>query len=127
MLTQLENNIKVQENRLISFCHEQNSYMPFRFDVFSTLIIQSSTYVKAGDQIEITAGIGAFSTSAQPKIIIKGRNLLIGEDGATHYKFSASTIPGKHSIPVKISFTDKDGVKKEMEKRRIYTVADEKQ
>jgi hypothetical protein len=109
MLTYIQNNIAIAENRLIRFCNEQVSTSFDRYDTYSAIIAQNSKYVKPGDQIEITAGIGAFSRAASPSISVAGINMAIEEDAAVHYKSSAPNQIGKHIIPVKIEFRDQDG------------------
>ena len=76
----------------------------------------SSSYVNAGEEIEITSGIGAFSKAAQPIILINGKNVSSDADGAAHYKFKASDKPGKHVVPVEINFTDQEGKNKPLQK-----------
>ena len=67
-----------------------------------------------GQEIEIKAGIGAFSKAAAPTITIGGSNVAIGEEGYASYKTQAGGV-GPHSIPVRISFfnqiTGKDEVR----------------
>jgi hypothetical protein len=109
MLAYIQNNVAMATNMLIRFCNEQVSSSFDRYDVYSAIIAQNSSYLKPGDQIEITAGIGAFSRAASPSISVAGINMTIGEDAAVHYKSSAPNQIGKHTIPVKIEFRDQDG------------------
>ena len=54
-----------------------------------------------GDEMEITAGVGAFSRAAAPvKLLSKGKNspLDIEADGAAHRKLNAATSLGKHTV-----------------------------
>ena len=67
-------------------------------DVYTTsiqrLAVISSSYVKAGQEIEITSGIGAFSKAAMPTISINKKNISLDADGAARYRFKASDKPG---------------------------------
>jgi gliding motility-associated protein GldM len=122
ILNKFQNNIKITENRMTSFCNENVSYGDY-FTTYSPIITQSSSYVRSGEEIEIMAGIGAFSRKNLPEILINRINAPLAEDGAAHYKFKASNKPGKYSVPVKISYTDADGNKQWVEKNIEYTVA----
>ncbi|MEI9810185.1 MAG: hypothetical protein WDO16_21235 [Bacteroidota bacterium] len=95
------------------------------YDVYSTIIGQSSNIVRSGEQIEITAGVGAFSRIASLKITIAGKEVTAGDEGIALYKFKSSSKPGTHFIPVKLSYTDQDGKEQTIEKNVEYTVAEE--
>jgi gliding motility-associated protein GldM len=66
MLSKFQNDVKTAENRVVSLFHEQVGKVAVRFDKFAAIIGQSSSYVMPGQEIEITAGVGAFSTGARP-------------------------------------------------------------
>jgi gliding motility-associated protein GldM len=127
MLSKFQNNIRIVENKMINFCDNKCSYNAFVIHTYSAMITKSSSYVKAGEEIEIIAGIGAFSKAAQPIILINGMNVSTDADGAAHYKFKSSDKPGQHSVPVVISFNDQEGKKQTITKNIEYTVADTKQ
>lgn len=93
------------------------------FTSYQAIVGQSSSYVKAGEKIEITAGIGSFSTQERPVITINRNNVSLRETGAAVYSFKASNKPGKHFVPVKIEFTNQDGQKMTQEFNVKYTVA----
>ena len=46
-----------------------------KFDKTGVLVGQSSNYVMPGQEITITAGVGAYSSAAQPKISIGGASV----------------------------------------------------
>ena len=122
ILSKFQNDIKTSENKVITFCHEQVGKVELVFDAYSAIIGQSSTYVMPGQEIEITAGIGAFSKAAQPTIQINGSNVAIGEDGAAHTKVSGGSV-GLHTIPIKITyFNQTTGQQEVVEKKIEYTV-----
>lgn len=125
MLSKFQNNIKVNENRMVAFCNSKvGSFDGDDYYTYSFLAILNSSYVKAGEELEITAGVGSFSRAAMPVIIINGKNVSLDVDGASHYKFKASDKPGKHVVPVEINFTDQEGKKQTISKNIEYTVAD---
>jgi len=125
MLSKLQNNIKVIENKTVTFCHQQIAFHGHIDYFFEALVGQNSKYVKAGEKIEITAGIGSFSTQARPVITINRKNVPLRETGAAVYSFKASNNPGKHFVPVKIEFIDQNGIKNIREFSVDYTVAKE--
>jgi gliding motility-associated protein GldM len=105
----------------VSLFHEQVGKVAVRFDKFAAIIGQSSSYVMPGQEIEITAGVGAFSTGAKPTITINGSGAALGEDGAARAKFAAGGV-GSHSVPVTIRYTDQEGNPQTITKNIEYTV-----
>lgn len=122
-LSKLQNNVVVFENKLLSFCHEQNSRPPIFYNFSSEIISQSSEVVEPGKELDITAGIGIFSRAANPRISINNKKVPLNQYGVSKYFFKAQTIPGTYSIPIKISFVDQDGKEQLIETRVKYTVA----
>jgi gliding motility-associated protein GldM len=121
MLSKFQNDVKTSENRVVAFCHEQVGKVTVRFDTYAAVIGQSSNYVMPGQDIEITAGVGAFSKAALPQISINGQGTSIGEDGASHAKFPGGPV-GHHTIPVHIEYKDQDGKQQVIDKTIEYTV-----
>lgn len=121
MLSKFQNDVKTAENRVVSLFHEQVGKVVVRFDTYAAIIGQSSSYVMPGQEIEITAGVGAFSKAAQPQITINGAGASLGEDGAAHAKFVSGGV-GAHSVPVNIVYTDQEGKKQTIQKNIEYTV-----
>jgi len=121
ILSKFQNDVRTSENKIVAFCHEQVGKVTVRFDTYAAIIGQSSNYVMPGQEIEITAGVGAFSKAAQPTIVIGGKTVPIGEDGAAHLKVPTAGI-GDHSIPVTINYLDQDGKQQSIKKDVPYTV-----
>ncbi|MFD2918331.1 gliding motility protein GldM [Terrimonas rubra] len=122
ILSKLQNDIKTSENNVVAHIHEQVGKVEVIFDSYAAVIGQSSNYLMPGQELEITAGVGAFSKNAQPKISIGGSSLSIGEDGTAHYKTMANSI-GTHTVPVNISFFNQTTNKEESISKTItYTV-----
>ncbi len=126
MLDKLQNNIKVMENKIVTYCHHKiGNTGGGGFNSYATIVGQSSSYVKAGQEVKILAGIGAFSKAAMPKIIINGKLVELGDDGLASYKFKAATKPGKHIVPVIIDYTNEFGKNEVRQVNVQYTVAKE--
>jgi gliding motility-associated protein GldM len=121
MLSKFQNDVKTSENKVIAFCHEQVGKVTVRFDTYAAIVGQSSNYLMPGQEIEIMAGVGAFSKSAQPQISINGQGAGLGEDGAAHLKVQGGGL-GKHTIPVHIVYKDQDGKDRVIDKTIEYTV-----
>jgi gliding motility-associated protein GldM len=121
ILSKFQNDIRTSENKVVTFCHEQVGKVAVVFDTYAAVIGQSSNYLMPGQQLEITAGVGAFSKKALPTITIGGTNAPIGEDGAAHWTTTVNSV-GIGSIPVRVSFTDQEGNRKEIVKTIEYTV-----
>jgi gliding motility-associated protein GldM len=126
ILSQFQSNINIAENRMASFCNNKMTYYNDGFyDSYSVIIGQNSSYVQAGEKIDITAGVGAFSKAALPQITINGRSVPLGYDGTAIYKFKASGKAGKHYVPVRIEFVNYDAKRQTFENQVEYTVAKE--
>lgn len=126
MLSKFENNVKIIENNFITFCLS-NGYSTFCG--FSErpwpLVTQSTNYIKGGELIEITAGVGSFSFALQPKAIIDEKEISADENGVMIYKFKTPLKAGKYTKPVKMEYTTPDGNPASMTKNIEYTVIEE--
>src|SRR5436190_13437630 len=125
ILSKFQNDIKTSENRIVQFCHTKVGEVVIRFDAYAALISQSSQYLMPGQDLEIKAGVGAFSTAAQPTVTIGGQVAKIltdGDDkGAAFVKIPGGAV-GRHSIPIRITYKDQDGNPKVVEKTVEYKV-----
>ncbi|HNP53555.1 MAG TPA: gliding motility protein GldM, partial [Ferruginibacter sp.] len=81
LLSKFQNNIKNAENQVVTYCHNQVGAVKVVYDQFAALVGQSSNYVMPGEEMEITAGVGAYSKAAQPVISIGGASSALGPDG----------------------------------------------
>jgi gliding motility-associated protein GldM len=125
VLSKFQNSIKIYENRVIQFCNNKVGAFIENYTTYSAIVGQSSNYVKGGDEIEITAGVGEFSRSGKPNMTFNGHEVEINEFGTAIYKFKAPIKAGKYIVPVKISYTDQDGREQYITKNVEYTVAKE--
>ena len=120
LLSKFQNNVKNAENQVVTYIHEQIGAVKVKFDKTGVLVGQSSNYVMPGQEISITAGIGAYSSAAEPQISIGGANVPV-VDGAGTYKVTASG-GGSRKVPVTIRYKDQDGNLKVETKEVEYTV-----
>lgn len=108
ILRKFQNDVKTSENKIVSHIHEQVGKVEVIFDSFQAIVGQNSKYLMPGQELEISAGLGAFSKSKVPDIYIGGAKVATNENGMAIYKTAAGSI-GSHTIPVKVSFVDQDG------------------
>ncbi|MBN8687079.1 MAG: gliding motility protein GldM [Chitinophagales bacterium] len=122
ILSKFQNDIKGAENKVVSFCHQKVGEVKVVFDSYAAIVGQNSNYLMPGQQLEVKAGIGAFSKSSMPVINIGGSTVPIGEEGFALYKMDAGGV-GAHSIPVRISFFNQTTGKDEVKEVKVeYTV-----
>jgi hypothetical protein len=125
-LRNFENNIVIAENRTVAFCNGKASDLKILICDFPGAIVgQNSSVVNAGDDLEITAGVGIFTNRSNHEIFINRQKIKLNQGGVAEFKMKASSKPGKHYIPVKIDFTDEYGKKETIEKSVEYTVVKE--
>lgn len=122
LISKLQNTIVIVENSIVNFCDAKCTLIRERFDTYSSTVIQSSSYVKAGDEIEIIAGVMAFSKSALPVVTINDKIISLGETGAAIYRFRTPTKAGKYTVPVTVQFTDENGLNRSEARNIQYTV-----
>jgi gliding motility-associated protein GldM len=120
LLSKFQNNVKNSENQVVTYCHEQIGKVKVKFDKAAVLVGQSSDYVMPGQDITITAGVGAFSSQAQPRITINGGSPTM-ENGVGKYTFKADG-SGKKTVSISVNYVDQDGNPKSENKTVEYTV-----
>jgi gliding motility-associated protein GldM len=103
ILSKFQNDIKTAENKVVTFCHTKVGEVKVIFDSYAAIVGQNSNYLMPGQELEIKAGVGAFSKAAKPSITIGGSNVELGEEGYASSKIAAGGV-GSHSVPVKISY-----------------------
>jgi gliding motility-associated protein GldM len=74
-----------------------------------------------GEEIEITAGVGAFNDQAKPTISIGGGGVPLNVDGVAIKKIKAGG-PGEYPINVTIGYTKPSGEKETVNRTIKYTV-----
>jgi len=121
LLSKFQNNVKNAENQVVTFAHNKIGEVKVIYDKFAAIVGQSSNYVMPGEKVTITAGVGAFSTAAQPQITIGGTSVPVDADGVAIKEFSADG-GGAKSVPVSVTFTKPDGTKETKSYDLKYTV-----
>jgi gliding motility-associated protein GldM len=122
ILSKFQNDIRTSENKVVTYCHEQVGKVEIIFDSYAAIVGQNSNYLMPGQELEIKAGVGAFSKNSKPLISIGGTNVPLGEEGFALYKTQAGGI-GTRSIPVKITYFNQTTGKQEVKEVNVeYTV-----
>lgn len=107
ILSKFQNDVKNSESQVVDYFLSQVGSVKVVFDEFQPLIGTNATYLMPGDQLEVTAGIGAYSKAATPNISIGGASQPLNE-GKALYKTTVSGA-GEKSIAVNIKYTKPDG------------------
>jgi gliding motility-associated protein GldM len=94
ILSKFENDIKNSEAMVIDYCHQQVGAVKMVFNTYQPLVGQSSNYLMPGQELTITAGIGAYNSAAQPKVTIDGATVQLNANGVAEYK---SVVGGTNS------------------------------
>lgn len=121
ILSKFQNDIKNSEAQVVEYCHKEIGEVEIIYDEFKALAQPSTQYAMPGEQIVITAGIGAFSKAAKPNITVDGALVPINADGAAEYKMIAGA-SGAYTKKVRISYSKPDGTTAIIEKDVKYTV-----
>ncbi|PZR26424.1 MAG: hypothetical protein DI535_14230 [Citrobacter freundii] len=120
LFAQLRLAVTQNAHSVIRFCNEQVTDPGFYYTVYSAIVAQNSGTLLPGEQLEITAGIGAFSRRAQPKALINGRPCELREDATFKYLIRPKGKPGVYTIPVVLDFVDEEGKPMKVSKTVTY-------
>jgi len=118
ILSKFQNDIRTTENKIVAECHNKVGEVKVVFDSYAAIVGQNSNYLMPGEEVEIKAGIGAFSKAAKPIISIGGATVPLGEEGFATHKIPGGGI-GNHVVPVKISYFNQITGKQEEVTRNI--------
>lgn len=120
MLSKFQNNIKNVENQVVTYCAAQVGNVEVHMDKANVLVGQSSNYLMPGQELVVTAGVGAYSSTVQSNISINGQPLALVE-GQGEYKTKVSG-SGKHVIRVTGSFKNEQNQDVPISKEIEYVV-----
>ncbi|HET9745198.1 MAG TPA: hypothetical protein VFP97_05760 [Chitinophagaceae bacterium] len=123
LLTKIQNNIRLNEVRMVTFCNEHVGRTGSYYPVINYVIILNTTLAQPKASIELTAGMLSFERQPRSEVFVYGKKIELTDDSFAHYKFKAASKPGKYYVPVKISFVDLSGKQQTIEREVEYTVA----
>ena len=121
MLSKFQNDVRNSEAQVVDYCHRQIGSVELVYDEFQAFAGTNSQYLMPGQELVITAGVGAFSKSARPTVSIDGSGMALNPQGVAEYKTTVGG-PGTYSKKVRISFIKPDGTPGILEKDVQYTV-----
>lgn len=125
ILKKLENEVLAIKKALTEFCLDHCNVIMFcGYNALAPIGYLNSSYVKQGQAIEVTAGIGIFNNHTKPHVTINGKEIGLDQNATAVYRFIANGKPGKHSIPIKIEFTKPDGSREIINKNCKYIIAE---
>jgi hypothetical protein len=129
VLTKFQNNIYIIENKTVTYLHNKIAFHGFdeSFTSYAVLIMQNSSCVLPGENIEVTAGVGQISGACKPVVTVDGRNIPLDESAVATTKFRVPEKPGKYVVPVKVKFIDREGKEQTVTKNIEYKVFDKVQ
>ena len=121
IMSKFQNDVKNSESKAVEFCHKQIGQVEIIYDQFQAFAGTNTQYLMPGEELFITAGIGAFSKAAQPSISIDGANVPLNAEGTAEYKTRVGG-SGSGIKRVRISYAKPDGTTAVVEKEIKYTV-----
>ena len=121
VIEKIKNDILVSESKMSSYLDNKTSMIKEDFSIFSTIVSQNTKHLKAGENLEIWAGIGSFSIAANPTFVINGINVKPDESATAKYIIKVSG-KGKKTIPVRIFYISNKGSKESKEIELDYYV-----
>ena len=107
MLSKFQNNIKNAESMIVTYCHSQIGAVEVHMDQVGVSVGQNSNYLMPGQQLQITAGVGAYSSAATPTISINGSNVPVANGQGTYSTNVSGS--GEHTVNVSVTFKDENG------------------
>jgi gliding motility-associated protein GldM len=120
MLSKFQNDVKNTENQVATYCASQVGAVKIVYNKFIPMIGTNSTYLMPGEEMEVTAGLGAFNASVKPEITINGSPVSVDESGVGVKKFAVNS-SGK--VNVNVTYVDPTTGEKKVKTKSIdYTV-----
>jgi gliding motility-associated protein GldM len=112
ILSKFENDVKNSEAMIVDYCYQQVGAVKQVFNSYQPLVGQSSNYLMPGQELTISAGIGAYNADAKPKVSIDGVPVAINANGVAEYKMAAGGT-GSYTKNVVISYFNQSTNKQE--------------
>lgn len=108
ILSKFQNDVKNSESQVADYCLSKVGSVKVIFDEFQALVGTNSTYLMPGQDLEVSAGIGAYSKNVKPTVTINGAVVPLNADGMAVFKKQVSGA-GEQSVTVNVNFTKPDG------------------
>jgi gliding motility-associated protein GldM len=121
ILSKFQNDVRNSEAQMVDYCYKQIGSVKVVYNQFEAFAGTNATYLMPGDELEVQAGIGAFSAAAKPDITINGAHQTLNSDGVADFKTKVEGA-GEHTLTVNIAYTKPDGTLAAIPKTIKYTV-----
>lgn len=121
MLSKFQNDVRNSEAQVVDYCHRQIGAVEVVYDEFQAFAGTNSQYLMPGQELVITAGVGAFSKASKPTVTVDGTGVGLNPEGVAEFKTTVGG-PGTYTKVVNITFTKPDGTKATIPKKVEYTV-----
>lgn len=122
ILSKFQNDVKNSENIAASYFANQVGSVKLVLDKFEPLVGTSSNYLMPGEEMVVTAGLGAFNSNVKPLVTIDGRTIPVNATGIAESKFAVGGV-GTKTMNITVSFVDPNtGEKRNVAKKVDYTV-----
>ncbi len=112
ILSKFENDVKNSEAMVVDYCYQQVGAVKQVFNTYQPLVGQSSNYLMPGQELSISAGIGAYNADAKPVVTIDGERIPINTNGVAEYKMTAGGT-GSYTKNVVVSYFNQSTGKQE--------------
>lgn len=112
ILSKFQNDVKNSEAMVVDYCHRQVGAVEVVFNTYQPLVGQSSNYLMPGQELTITAGIGAYNSAARPNITIDGSTVNLNSNGVAEFKTNVGG-PGSYTKMVHITYINQSTGKTE--------------
>lgn len=112
ILSKFENDVKNSEAMVVDYCYQEVGAVKQVFNTYQPLVGQSSNYLMPGQELTISAGIGAYNADAKPKITIDGVTVPVNDKGVAEYKTTAGS-SGSYTKNVVISYFNQSSGKQD--------------
>ncbi len=123
MLHKIKNDVLISEQILLDFCFRSSTdHNPYHYEEIRLITSLSSSTIKSGESIEVTAGIAIVNDLLKPRVTIGGKKVRLNGMGLTEYTFQPQGRSGKYSLPVIIEITKPDGSIDKYQKKLNYTI-----
>jgi gliding motility-associated protein GldM len=121
ILSKFQNDVRSTESQVVEYCYNRITGVQVVYDAFQAIATSNSQYLLPGQELTISAGVGAFNKSAKPVVTVDGQNVPIGANGLAEYKTTVGGA-GAYTRKVSISYTKPDGTSETKNVNVQYTV-----
>jgi hypothetical protein len=121
ILEKAKNDILALESEVSGYFDDQVSAIIEDYTFFSVMLSQNSNQLRPGDTLEISTGIGAFTSAADPTFLINGKIVYPDKSARVDYKMTVKG-SGEQIVPIKIMYTSSTGVKESKDFKVRYFV-----